>query len=103
MSPVAITHLRWATSPPAHLVQPWLACVQTAPTLSYLHLEFNQYLNEEGLTEVIKTRERFGLSDAPGRENFSRCAKSIILVDGQSQGYDKQIDPRWSSSRRQIL
>lgn len=53
--------------------------------------EFNQYLIEEGLTEVIKTRERFGLSDAPGRENFSRAAKSIVLVDGQSQGYDNQI------------
>ncbi|WP_339509838.1 DUF4198 domain-containing protein [Pseudomonas sp. RL_15y_Pfl2_60] len=53
--------------------------------------EFNQYLNEEGLNEVIKTRERFGLSDAPGRENFSRCAKSIVLVDGQSQGYDERI------------
>ncbi|MGX5219076.1 DUF4198 domain-containing protein [Pseudomonas segetis] len=53
--------------------------------------EFNKYLSEEGLTEVIKTRERFGLSDSPGRENFSRCAKSIILVDGQSQGYDQQI------------
>ncbi|ARU88821.1 hypothetical protein B9K09_12975 [Pseudomonas sp. M30-35] len=53
--------------------------------------EFNQYLMEEGLTEVMKTRARFGLGDAPGRENFSRCAKSIILVDGQSQGYDNQI------------
>lgn len=53
--------------------------------------EFNKYLKEEGLIQVLKTRERFGLADAPGRENFSRCAKSIILVDGQSQGYDKQI------------
>lgn len=53
--------------------------------------EFNQYLKDEGLTEVLKTRERFGMSDAPSRENFSRCAKSIILVDGQSQGFDRQI------------
>lgn len=54
--------------------------------------EFNQYLEEEGLNNVLALREKFGLMDAPGHEIFSRCAKSIILVDEQSQGYDQQMD-----------
>lgn len=51
--------------------------------------EFNQYLKEEGLTDVLQMRRKFGLDSAPGREYFSRCAKSIVLVGGESHGYDQ--------------
>lgn len=51
--------------------------------------EFTQYLGEEGLDGVIESRRQAGLSDSPGRENFSRCAKSIVLVDGDSRGFDR--------------
>lgn len=54
--------------------------------------EFNQYLQEEGLTNILDLRRKFGLMDTPSREVFSRCAKSIIFVDGQSQGFDQQMD-----------
>lgn len=50
--------------------------------------EFNQYLRDEGLDEVLDSRRRSGLSNAPGREDFSRCAKSIVFVDGDSRGFD---------------
>lgn len=54
--------------------------------------EFNRYLEEEGLNHVLTLREKFGLTETPGREIFSRCAKSIILVDGQSQGYNQPME-----------
>ncbi len=54
--------------------------------------EFNQYLQEEGLTNVLELRRKFGLMEAPSRESFSRCAKSIVFVDGQSQGFDQQMN-----------
>ncbi|QEM82158.1 DUF4198 domain-containing protein [Halomonas binhaiensis] len=54
--------------------------------------EFNQYLQEEGLTNILDLRRKFGLMEAPSRESFSRCAKSIVFVDGQSQGFDHKMD-----------
>lgn len=54
--------------------------------------EFNQYLEEEGLTRILALREKFALMDAPGRELYSRCAKSIIAVDGQSRGFDRVVN-----------
>ena len=50
--------------------------------------EFNQYLQEEGLTQALAMRQRFELLQSPVREQFSRCAKSIVVVGGSSQGYD---------------
>ncbi|KRG71689.1 DUF4198 domain-containing protein [Pseudoxanthomonas dokdonensis] len=50
--------------------------------------EFTEYLAEEGLNNVIEMRRQRGLSDTPGREDYSRCAKSIVFVDGSSQGFD---------------
>ncbi len=42
--------------------------------------EFEAYLEHEGLDHVIRARRKSGTSDAPGREVFSRCAKSIVRV-----------------------
>lgn len=44
---------------------------------------FEAYLREEGLEAVIEARRRRGESDRPGREIYSRCAKTI-LGDGDS-------------------
>ncbi|MCS3458929.1 DUF4198 domain-containing protein [Aeromonas sp. BIGb0445] len=53
--------------------------------------EFNQYLAEEGLDKILEQRRVDGSLSAPGKERFSRCAKSILLVDGQSQGFDRVV------------
>ncbi|MDX6021104.1 DUF4198 domain-containing protein [Scandinavium sp. V105_16] len=53
--------------------------------------EFNAYLEEEGLTKVIHQRQQESDSAEPATELFSRCGKSIILVDGKSAGFDQPL------------
>jgi uncharacterized GH25 family protein len=41
--------------------------------------KFNQYLREEGLDAIAASRARRNESNAPVRELFSRCAKTLLL------------------------
>lgn len=41
---------------------------------------FNAYLEEEGLTPAIELRRRTRAADSPGREIYSRRAKSLVQV-----------------------
>ena len=41
--------------------------------------KFNQYLREEGLDSIAALRAQRGQTNAPVREMFSRCAKSLLL------------------------
>jgi uncharacterized GH25 family protein len=43
---------------------------------------FEKYLREEGLEHVLAARSEKGEHGAPGREWYSRCAKSIVVVEG---------------------
>jgi uncharacterized GH25 family protein len=55
--------------------------------------KFEKYLAEEGLEKVAALRARRGQSAAPGREIYSRCAKSLIAVGGDAGiGYDRLAD-----------
>ncbi|MCC6677594.1 MAG: DUF4198 domain-containing protein [Phycisphaerales bacterium] len=56
--------------------------------------KFEQYLRDKGLTKVIDSRAAAGAGAAPGREMFSRCAKSIVKVGGAASGYDRVIGLR---------
>ncbi len=47
--------------------------------------QFTAYLREEGLGEIERRREALSESQTPGREVYSRCAKSVILLDGGSR------------------
>ena len=40
--------------------------------------KFESYLRDEGLENIIEARRLSGTSDAPGREVYSRCAKSLL-------------------------
>ena len=68
---------------------------------SRLELEaskFEAYLKEEGLDSIIAKRAELGHSDKPGRELYSRCAKSIVRVGDASQnspGFDRQVGLRF--------
>jgi uncharacterized GH25 family protein len=42
--------------------------------------KFESYLREEGLENIIEARRLSGASQAPGREMYSRCAKSLLQV-----------------------
>lgn len=43
---------------------------------------FEDYLREEGLTDVLAERQRLGESDLPSRERYSRQAKTLINAGG---------------------
>jgi uncharacterized GH25 family protein len=51
--------------------------------------EFEQYLQYEGLDHVIAARKDRGESDKPGKEIYSRCAKSLLIVGNETP---KQAD-----------
>jgi len=55
--------------------------------------KFESYLKEKGLEKIIAGRAASGRSAEPGREMFSRCAKSIIRVGGgdESKGFDRVL------------
>ena len=54
--------------------------------------KFEDYLRHEGLDHVVKERARRGESESPGRELFSRCAKSIVWVGaGSRDGFDREL------------
>ncbi len=57
---------------------------------------FHRYLEEEGLTEVLAHRRRNGDQDKPGRELFSRCAKSMIVVGDPTpiQDFERPVGHR---------
>lgn len=54
--------------------------------------EFEQYLLEEGLLDIVDFRKQNGMRDTPGRELFSRCAKTLIFVNGSSKGFDRAMN-----------
>jgi uncharacterized GH25 family protein len=60
--------------------------------------DFEAYLREEGLEQVIETRRLRGDSMAPGREIYSRCAKALVRVEharGASRARPKRdLQPR---------
>lgn len=66
--------------------------------------KFEAYLKEEGLDSVIKARAAEGASDKPGRELYSRAAKSLVHVgdvppdDGYARvmGFPAEITPTTS-------
>ena len=53
--------------------------------------EFEDYLEEEGLSKIIAARRQTDDSKQPGVEIFTRYAKTLILVDSNSSGFDKVI------------
>lgn len=52
--------------------------------------KFESYLREEGLEAIIAKRAAAGQSDQPGREVYSRCAKSLIRV-GEEALADRRV------------
>lgn len=51
---------------------------------------FQVYLAAEGLEEILAERAAAGEQDAPGRERYTRCAKSLVQV-GRGGGTDRAL------------
>jgi len=52
---------------------------------------FHEYLEEEGLADIIERRRKLGEADKPGREWYSRCAKLLVAVDSGGEGFDRRL------------
>lgn len=52
---------------------------------------FALYLHEAGLDAIVKERDARGESRDRGREAFARCAKTLIRVDGDAKGFDREV------------
>ena len=53
--------------------------------------QFQAYLREEHLDMALKQRAALGLSDADAREDFSRAAKTLVIVGGDTRGFDRIV------------
>lgn len=55
--------------------------VSTKPRMIELSaVEFNEYLQHDGVLDVLATREQEGLLDRPAKERYSKHVKSILQV-----------------------
>ena len=71
----------------ARLMESGLQVVSFENMPTYLELpaeRFNRYLQAEGLEAILEARHEAGASDQPGKEAYSRCAKSLLWVGGGS-------------------
>lgn len=67
-----------------------LVLLQTQPSLIRLSgAEFQRYLHEEDLTAALKFRADMRVENASTREEFVRFAKTLVLVDGNSSGFNR--------------
>lgn len=66
----------------------WIGYQSYAYPMTIEAQKFEAYLKEEGLDRVIAVRAKKGQSAAPGREQFYRCAKSLLNVPGAAGAVD---------------
>jgi hypothetical protein len=60
---------------------PAWAVYRSPPSFLVLDAEpFEAYLRDEGLEPVVEARRQRGQSQLPGREAYSRCAKSLVQI-----------------------
>jgi len=68
---------------------PGIHLVGYRSTNNFVELEsqkFHDYLVKEGLESVVEIRNQRGDGDIPGREDYSRCAKTLVSVGDRYSG-----------------
>jgi uncharacterized GH25 family protein len=79
----------------ARIEHPGLAVIGYRSRRTSIELEaekFEKYLAEEGLERVSKARAERGETGKPGKEVYSRCAKSLVLAGGgPTSGFDRPL------------
>lgn len=88
VSPTTTDDLLARATPPTDTVptavafqQPGTHLVALATNNAFLELkadEFNSYLKEEGLDNVLLLRQQRNELNTPGRESYRRCAKALV-------------------------
>ena len=67
-------------------------------TNSFIELpadKFTAYLRAEGLDYALQRRQENGLTAAPGREAYRRCAKALVRVGPGAAGPTAAADTAW--------
>lgn len=80
----------WAspTAPGLH----WIVYDSNHARLEQAGPQFDRYLGEEGLERIHELRRQGRQEDAPVREIYSRCAKSLLRVgDGSGDEHDRVL------------
>lgn len=73
--------------PTVAFAQPGTHMVVLTTNNSFITLEaekFNAYLKEDGLDYILLQRQQRGTLNQPGREAYSRCAKTLVQVGNAS-------------------
>lgn len=60
----------------------WIVYNSTFSTVTLEAVKFEQYLRDVGLERILHMRKERNASAMPGREAYSRCAKSLVLCGG---------------------
>jgi uncharacterized GH25 family protein len=63
-----------------------LALDTRSKSLTLAAEKFTGYLREEGLDAVVAARAAAGSTEAPGRERYARCVKTLVRVGPDSDG-----------------
>lgn len=73
----------------------WIIGYRSRPSpISLPAVEFERYLADEGLERIVDARAAHGESGLPGREIFSRCAKSLVEAVRAAEGHDRPLGLR---------
>lgn len=73
----------------------WIIGYRSRPSPISLPAEqFERYLADEGLERIAVARAAHAESGLPGREIFSRCAKSLLEAGPAFEGHDRQLGLR---------
>src|SRR5262249_35276115 len=79
----------------ARIERPGLAIIAYRSRRTAIELEaekFEKYLVDEGLERISKTRAERGETQKPGKEVYSRCAKSLVLAGSEpATGFDRPV------------
>lgn len=70
----------------------WVALTTHPQRVELPSVRFDAYLMEEGLEAILRERAERSESRDPGRERFSRCAKTALLVgEGRGEGWTEAM------------
>jgi hypothetical protein len=73
----------------------WIIAYRSRPSRVSLPADqFERYLADEGLESIVEGRAAHGENGLPGREIFSRCAKSLLESGFAAEGNDRQVGLR---------
>lgn len=79
----------------ARFDEPGVALAAVAVSPNFIHLEaeeFNEYLEHDGLPQILELREEQGELDAEAREMYAKFAKAILRV-GEGGNLDLATSP----------